>query len=49
MGSLTLKEKIKQWIASIGWQLFMWGNDITVEEYWNEIYEQENDQRKKLK
>jgi hypothetical protein len=31
----------KQKIATIGWFLFIWGNDFTEEEYWGQIYEQE--------
>lgn len=41
MGKQTLWEKIKDKIASIGWHLFLWGNDLTKEEYWKQIYEQE--------
>jgi len=33
---------IKQLLASIGWKLFIWGNDTTQEEYWKQIQEQEN-------
>ena len=41
MGKIELIERIKQWIAVIGWNLFIWGNNITEEEYWQRIYEQE--------
>lgn len=33
--------RIKMFIASIGWKLFIWGNNYTEEEYWQSIYEQE--------
>mgnify|MGYP001575279770 CR=1 FL=1 len=33
--------RLKEWIASIGWKLFIWGNSTTQEKYWEEIYEQE--------
>jgi len=41
MGSLTILQRIKQVIAEIGWKLFIWGNDFTQEEYWQQIYLQE--------
>ena len=41
MGKQTLKQKIKDIVASIGWRLFLWGNNITAEQYWKQIYEQE--------
>lgn len=41
MGKQTLLERFRQWIASIGWKLFLWGNRTTAEQYWGEIYEQE--------
>lgn len=33
--------RFKSLICSIGWKLFMWGNETTEEEYWEEIYQQE--------
>lgn len=41
----TLK-RIKQWIAGIGFRLFIWGNETTEENYWLDIYEQEKRWRK---
>lgn len=41
MRKKTLLEIIKQFIACIGWKLFIWGNNFTEEEYWHQIYEQE--------
>jgi len=41
MGKETIKEKIKEKIASIGWKMFLWGSNMTDEEYWKSIYEQE--------
>lgn len=41
MKPFTFLQIIKQWIASIGFRLFLWGNDTTEEKYWREIYEQE--------
>jgi hypothetical protein len=38
---LPLFERFKEKIASIGWKLFLWGNDLTAEDYWQQIYEQE--------
>jgi len=37
----TIIKKIKQWIAGIGFSLFLWGNNTTEEDYWEEIYQQE--------
>ena len=42
----TLKTKFKNWIASIGFKLFLWGTDTTEEWYWEEIYQQEKEWRK---
>jgi len=41
MGKITIIQGLKQWIAGIGWRLFLWGNNTTAEEYWKQIYEQE--------
>jgi hypothetical protein len=41
MGKLTIIDRIKSLISSIGWHLFIWGLGITKEEYWDRIYEQE--------
>jgi hypothetical protein len=41
MKKWSLNFKIKQWIAGIGWRLFIWGNETTEGQYWEEIYEQE--------
>lgn len=48
MGSLSIKNKIKEFIASVGWRLFLWGNSMTAEEYWSQIYEQEKAYRENL-
>jgi len=41
MGKLSFKTKIKNFISSIGWEMFIWGSGITQEEYWQRIYQQE--------
>ena len=41
MGRVGLIDRLKQFIASIGWKLFIWGNNYTQEEYWESIYQQE--------
>jgi len=41
MEKQTIIQKIKQWIAGIGFRLFIWGNETTEEQYWEEIYQQE--------
>jgi len=42
----TLIEKLKCKIASIGWKMFLWGNSLKQEEYWERIYQQEKDYKK---
>lgn len=41
MKKVTFIEIIKKKISSIGWVLFIWGQGISKEEYWQRIYEQE--------
>lgn len=41
MGKSSLIDKIKTLIANIGFKLFLWANQLTQEEYWKAIYEQE--------
>jgi len=36
-----LIERIKSWIAGKAFKVFIWGNDISQEEYWESIYQQE--------
>ena len=43
----SLGQKIRMFVASIGWKLFIWGNQFTEEEYWSQIYEQEKSYREK--
>jgi hypothetical protein len=43
----SLSQKIRMFISNIGWKLFIWGNDFTEEEYWEQIYEQEKSYREK--
>lgn len=41
MGEETIIQKIKDFIAGVSFKLFLWGNGLTKEEYWKQIYEQE--------
>lgn len=41
MNERNLLYKIRQFIAGIGFRLFLWGNETTEEDYWEEIYQQE--------
>lgn len=41
MNPLPFIPRLKMKIASIGWKLFIWGNDYTEESYWEQIYQQE--------
>ena len=43
----SLSQKIRMFISNIGWKSFIWGNDFTEEEYWEQIYEQEKSYREK--
>lgn len=42
MKKLTLKQLVKQFIAGVGFRLFIWGSETTEERYWKEIQHQEN-------
>lgn len=41
MKKITLLDRLKRVVSSIGWKMFIWGLGITKEEYWSRIYEQE--------
>ena len=41
MEKQSIYKRFKQWIAGIGWKLFIWGNEYSQEEYWESIYQQE--------
>ena len=41
MGELSIMEKLKRFIADIAFRLFLWGNGMTQDTYWQSIYEQE--------
>ena len=43
MGELAIWEKLKEWIGGIGFDLFIWSNDMTQDQYFKAIYEQEKD------
>jgi hypothetical protein len=47
MGKENLLAKFKGKVSSIGWKLFIWGLGITQEEYWERIYQQEKQFKKK--
>ena len=47
MKRLSIIARIKLYIGSIAWKLFLWGNGFTEEEYWERIYEQEKRFREK--
>lgn len=44
----TLLERLKRFLGSIGWKLFIWGNDFTQEEYWERIYRQEKEYKQDI-
>lgn len=41
MGKISFFERLRQWIAGMGFKVFLWGNRMSQEEYWREIAEQE--------
>jgi len=41
MEKRTILELIKSRLASIGWKLFIWGNDFAEDEYFERVYQQE--------
>jgi hypothetical protein len=45
MGKLRILTRLRLWIGSIGWRMFIWGADTTEEKYWNTIYEIEKSLR----
>jgi hypothetical protein len=40
MAQPTLWERIKEWIAGIAWDVFLWGSNMTEAEYLAAIYEE---------
>jgi hypothetical protein len=47
MGNKNLFERLKNKVSSLGWKMFIWGLGITQEEYWERIYQQEKNLKKK--
>lgn len=43
MEKRTIIQIIKSYLAGIAFRVFLWGNELTEEQYWKEIYEQEKD------
>lgn len=41
MGPETIWDKIKDWIGGIAWGVFLWSCQMTQEQYWEAIYQQE--------
>lgn len=39
MGELTLWDRLREWIGSIAWLVFLWASEHTEEEYWRIIRE----------
>ncbi len=37
----TLFKRLKVFISGVAWKVFIWGIDLSEDEYWNRIYEQE--------
>jgi hypothetical protein len=45
MNKQTILTRLRLWVGSIGWKLFIWGADTTEEKYWDDIYEIEKSRR----
>lgn len=41
----TIPQRIKSFIASLAWRMFVWSNNSSEEEYWEMIYNQEKNKR----
>lgn len=41
MGKQTIIESVREWLAGICWHLFLWRNNLTENEYFRQIKEQE--------
>ena len=47
MGKASILEKLRQFIGSIAWRVFLWSISSTEEIYWEDIYEQERRRKEK--
>lgn len=46
MEETSIVKRFKEFVAGIGFRLFLWGNETNEEGYWEEIYQQEKHWRK---
>ena len=46
MGKLTVIDRIKYYISCIAFNIFLWTNSMTDDEYWTAVWEQEERYRK---
>jgi len=42
MGDETIIQKLKNFIASVSFKVFLWSIDMTADEYWTGIYKEES-------
>jgi len=45
MGEPNILDNLKRFIAGVSFKLFLWGNEMTQEVYWDLIYEQEKNRK----
>jgi len=45
MGKSTFRQTIKEIIALACWRMFLWGIEMTDQQYWDEIYRAERSKR----
>lgn len=45
MGTSTIFEQFREWIGGIGWAIFLWGINMTEEQYVDSLYMQELNRR----
>ena len=41
MGKLNIIEKIRNWIGRVCFDIFLWSEKMSADEYWNKVYEHE--------
>jgi hypothetical protein len=41
MGQISLMDRFKQLIGKYAFELMLWGNGYTADEYWDLVYQQE--------
>ena len=48
MGELPPLTRIRGWIGGLAWCVFLWGNEMSAEDYWQFVYEEERARRRRV-